>query len=236
MPPNLLDAAVLPFTFLLTLTAGLLLLNRKHLPASHFILLSGLGGLSLLMTRNIPLFVLACAPIVSELGSASLAKWKVWNGVEDRFTAFGRSAGQLISVLIVLFTCSYFLLRRYVEHRSLFEFNAQVFPVDALNWLDKNPQLGNMFNEFNWGGYILYKSWPQQRVFVDSQSDFYGEPLMREYDQVVRLSGSWEAILRKYDVRWIIVQREAPLGNALSASESWEILYRDQTATILSRK
>jgi hypothetical protein len=236
MRPHLLDAAVLPFTFLLTLTAGLLLLNRKNFPASHFFLLAGLGSLSLLMTRNIPLFALACAPIVSELSSASLAQRRVWNGVEARFVAFGRSAGQLIPVLIVLLTCSYFLYGRYVEHRSLFEFHPQVFPVDALKWLEKNPQPGNMFNEFNWGGYILYRSWPQQRVFVDSQSDFYGEPLMREYDQVVRVSGSWEAILKRHDVRWIIVQSQAPLVDALSASENWDIVYRDQTATILSHK
>lgn len=38
-----------------------------------------------------------------------------------------------------------------------------------------------MFNEFNRGGYLLYRLWPQQGVLLDSQTDFYGEAAVREY-------------------------------------------------------
>jgi hypothetical protein len=237
MPPDLADPAVLPFTFLLTLTIVLLLLNRKIVSASHFFLLAGLGYMSLLMARNIPLFAIVCAPILAELGSASLKRLKKWDNIETRFGAFGKqSLWTLIPLIVLLWAVGYFANRNFSQAQAVFQFNPQVFPVHALNWLENNPQTGNMFNEFNWGGYILYRSWPQQRVFLDSQSDFYGEPLIREYNQVVTLGTGWEEILNKYNVNWVIMPREAPLVTALSAGGDWEIPYQDSTATILVHK
>jgi hypothetical protein len=142
----------------------------------------------------------------------------------------------LIPLIVVLCAAGFLANGNFREPRAVFQFNQRVFPVHALDWLEGNPQPGNMFNEFNWGGYILYRSWPQQRVFLDSQSDFYGEPLMREYDRVVTLGIGWEEVLETYDVKWIIFRREAPLVKALSASDRWTIAYEDETAVILVRK
>lgn len=237
MPPNLMDPGVLPFTFLLGLTMILFLVNRKNISASHIFLLAGLGSLSLLMMRNIPLFVLACAPILSELVSAALTPQKTWENVEWRFGAFVKQPRwMLIPLIVLLCAVGYFTNRSFSEGRAAFQFNPQVFPVQAMNWLEDHPQMGNMFNEFNWGGYILYRSWPQQRVFLDSQSDFYGEPLMREYEQVITLGTGWEEILKKYAVKWIIMPRESSLVKALSAQDQWEIAYQDATAVILVHK
>jgi hypothetical protein len=211
MPPDLTNPAVLPFTFLAILTVVMFALNRKNLSASHFFLAAGLGGMSLLMARNIPLFALACAPILSELFTASLVGRRIWQDLEVRFEPFGNSSHwTLIPLIVVLCAAGFLANGNFREPRAVFQFNQRVFPVHALDWLEGNPQPGNMFNEFNWGGYILYRSWPQQRVFLDSQSDFYGEPLMREYDRVVTLGIGWEEVLETYDVKWIIFRRKPP--------------------------
>jgi hypothetical protein len=237
MPPDLAEPAVFPFTFLVILTITLFLMEKNNLAASHFFLLAGLGCLSLLMSRNIPLFALACIPILSELGSAALTRFNAWRIIEERFSVFGKpSAGSLVPVIVLLSITGYFANVNFSQHRSVFQFSPRVFPVQALDWLEDNPQDGNMFNEFNWGGYILYRSWPEQQVFLDSQSDFYGEPLMREYDQVITLEAGWEEILKKYDVRWAIVPGQTPLAEALSARDPWEAVYQDTTAVIFVRR
>lgn len=52
-----------------------------------------------------------------------------------------------------------------------------------------------MFNYFTWGGYLLYRQWPERRVFIDGQADFYGEAFTRKYGQVICAQEGWEAVL-----------------------------------------
>ena len=115
-------------------------------------------------------------------------------------------------------------------------FDLHFFPVEAVSWLETHPQSGHVFNEFDWGGYLLLKMWPEQQIFMDGHTHIYGEELTREYEQVITLSKGWEDILKKYDVKWIIMRSEAPLVKALSASGNWQIAYEDATSTILVHK
>ncbi|HMB21325.1 MAG TPA: hypothetical protein VKP08_00770 [Anaerolineales bacterium] len=236
MPPNLVSLAALPFTFLLALTGILFLVNRKVLPASYFFLMAGLGGMSLVMARNIPLFAVASAAILSELGGRALIKMDTWVKIEKRFAEFSRpSQWHIIPLIAVLCTAGYLGNRNFNEHRSAFNFSPQVFPVQALDWLEDNPQRGKMFNEFNWGGYILYRGWPRQLVFLDSQSDFYGEALMRDYEQIITARNDWEDLLEKYQVDWMIIPTHSPLARKVFENPGWETLYEDETAVIVRR-
>ena len=52
---------------------------------------------------------------------------------------------------------------------------------------DAKPGLkGRIFNDFIWGGYLL-KEWPEQKVFLDGQTDFYGEDLARQHMRIMAL-------------------------------------------------
>jgi len=93
-----------------------------------------------------------------------------------------------------------------------------------------------MFNEFNWGGYLLYRLGPRYDVFLDSQSDFYGESLIREYDQIMSAGGDWQGILQKYQVDWMIIPVNSPLANVITNNNNWKIVYNDNTAMIGIRK
>ena len=93
-----------------------------------------------------------------------------------------------------------------------------------------------MFNEFDWGGYLLLHLWPAQQIFMDGHTHIYGEELTREYEQVVTLSAGWENILTKYNVEWVIMRVNAPLIDALTSSGNWPTAYQDETAIILIHK
>ena len=236
MPPNLLSASMFPFTLLLGMTVILFLINYKTLSARHFFLLAGLGVASLSMARNIPLFAIACIPIVCELAKTSFIRLKTWGQIEERFSGFGRQSGWHILPFAVTFLAVLFFANQYLRNQQTsFHFNPQVFPVQAMNWLETHPQEGKMLNEFNWGGYILYRSWPQQRVFLDSQSDFYGEAFMKEYEQIMSAEGDWESLLGKYQVGWAVIPPGWPLTKEL-IKQGWKTAYQDQTAIILTRK
>jgi hypothetical protein len=235
MRPDLTDTSVLPFTFLLFLTILFYSLYRKNFKAHHFFLLTGLGIISLLMARNIPLFAIACSPILSEMGGRSLSRFKTWTQIEERYASLGITSRQSVySITAILLTLIYFIFIRFTNDQPVYTFDTRVFPVKAATYLETNPQNVKMFNEFNWGGYLLYRLWPEEQVFIDSQTDFYGEGLSREYVQVASLQLGWENILSKYDVEWVIMQPEQPLVGAL-LERDWVTLYQDSTAIILRK-
>ncbi len=112
------------------------------------------------------------------------------------------------------------------------QFTARAFPVSAVDFLEKNPPRGNMFNEYTWGGYLEYRLFPQQRVFVDGNNDFFGEALVREYLQVINARAGWENVLEKYNVAWVIVPPQRALANELARSDKWREIFRDENAVV----
>jgi hypothetical protein len=113
-------------------------------------------------------------------------------------------------------------------------FDPQFFPVQAVAWLNENPQQGNMFNEFDWGGYLLLKLSPHQQIFMDGHTHIYGEALTREYETVITQRDGWQAIIEKYDIQWAIVRDSSRITGSLREM-NWDVLYQDDTAIILHR-
>jgi hypothetical protein len=209
------------------------------------ILASGLGGrwrpheailfagwtlMSLYSARNIPLFAIITAPYIGDAIQAVIEKIQLLQRVDQSNSRVETNLrGMLWPFLAVVFL-TYTLS---TQPNSANQFDPNRFPVKAIDWLSANPQEGKMFNNFIWGGYLLYRKWPAQRVFIDGQTDFYGEALTREYTQVTTLAKGWESVLEKYDVSWVIVQSDRPLVKALQSELGWTVVYQDATATIL---
>ena len=119
----------------------------------------------------------------------------------------------------------------FVQHGNTFD--PAVFPVEAVNWLQGHPQKGEVFNYFPWGGYLLYREWPTTKVFIDGQTDFYGEALTRQYEQVLTLAEGWQDVLNQYHIEWVIMPSNSVLVKALSLDPAWCLVYQDNTAQIL---
>ena len=231
--PNFHNWSTWPF--LLMLGLSLLALGFKSKLQTHEALLLAIWTvLSLYSARNIPLFAIIAAPYVGWLVQSGIEKLprlsradQIINGVET----------SLRGIFYPIFAITLLAIgaMQQTQPNNPDQFSAKRFPVKAIDWLETNPQGGRMFNNFIWGGYILYRMWPQQLVFIDGQTDFYGEALTREYTQVMSLQDGWEEILEKYEVSWVIVQSDKPLVGALHEQLDWNIVYRDGTATILHK-
>jgi hypothetical protein len=116
------------------------------------------------------------------------------------------------------------------------KFSEDVFPVQAVDWLAEESLAGNGFNYFPWGGYLLYRLWPENLVFIDGQTDFYGEELTRQYEQVLTLQSGWQEVFNTYEIQWVIMPTESALSAYLADSANWETVYQDQTARVFCLK
>jgi hypothetical protein len=234
MPPDFLQPNAWPFLLLLILAVVLITFDKQR-DVSHVFLLLGFTMLGLLMARNIPLFALAAAPILAASARRTLERFKVWVRIEARLSEIEAELRGAFWPLVTTFAIVSMFAYRYQQSGwSVFQFNPRVFPVAAADWLAAHPQSGNMLNEFNWGGYLLFRLWPSQKVFLDSQTDFYGEEMIREYEQTVT-GKDWETTLDRYAVDWVIIQPNSGLAQRLRSTENWQILFEDDAAIVLRR-
>jgi len=99
--------------------------------------------------------------------------------------------------------------------------------------MSEQPSKKPIFNYFPWGGYLLYRNWPEQMVFIDGQTDFYGESLTRQYEKVITMSSGWQDVLEEYNVGRILMPSDSDLVAGLSGNSRWELVYQDETAAVL---
>lgn len=217
---------------MISLSILILGIKNHRPPASHSLLLAGWTIMGLYSARNIPLYAIIAAPILTETLIKSLPESR-WRMIETNLLKIERSIRGLLWPALSIGLA--ILILRTPPMRAYNTYDPSLYPVKAVNWLHENPQDGRIFNHFTWGGYLLYREWPDQLVFIDGQTDFYGEKLTREYEQIVRLSGNWNSVLEKYQITLAIIPTNSPLETALLQLGEWIIIYQDNTSTILKK-
>jgi hypothetical protein len=225
------------FLLLFVLSAVLMLFRHRQVAAANAVLLVGLAVMGLLVARNVPFFVIAAAPLCSLWLAGILRPSRVWWELEDRLDHIDRSLGGLVwSVTAVAVGCILLGFHRSQAGATLYSYSPRLFPVAAVSWLQRNPLQGHMFNDFNWGGYLLLRMWPAEPVFIDSQSDFYGESFIRQYSAILQGAPGWDQELAGYGVNWMIIPPSTSLAMKARARSSWRIAYEDPVAIILVRR
>jgi hypothetical protein len=114
---------------------------------------------------------------------------------------------------------------------------AEQFPREAVAFLrTSNPvQPGRLFAYYDWGGYAIWKLYPQYRVFVDGRSDLYGDKILKQCDSAVQLHKGWRAALDDWNVQTVLIPPNSALGQALLLDPGWKAPYHDSQASIFVR-
>ena len=234
LSPDFHSPATWPFLIMVLLSIGLSMSQPYSLPLSKCLLVMGWTALALTSTRNIPLYALVMTPILSELLAKAVSNLS-WESLEERLWAIQARIRLPVWALTgsLLLT---FLLLSNPDFRQRNQFDPTVFPVQATEWIRNNPPRGNMMNYFTWGGYLLYRLWPDYRVFIDGQTDFYGEELTRVYESILTLDKNWSAWLDYYQIQWVIFPSQSALIQALHRDPRWECPYQDETAVICHKR
>jgi hypothetical protein len=106
------------------------------------------------------------------------------------------------------------------------------FPVDAATWIAQEDPPGELYNPYDWGGYLIWRLFPERLVFIDGRADMYGDPFLLEYVDVASATPGWEDALASHDVCTALVEVDSPLSSAMSRSPDWGCAYLDETAAI----
>lgn len=245
LPPDFHDPSTWPFLLLSGLTVVSFGLQNRRGSAVEVFLTAAWLVMGLYSVRNVPLFVIVAVPWLAGLLSrwledagTRLAALKAWLNLEQRLAAVEtRLVGGLWpvgSALLVMLAFSAGIALDFEQTGNCY--NAKIFPVQAVDWMKSNSQEGEVLNYFPWGGYLLYQMWPEQQVFIDGQTDFYGESLTRQYEQVLTAAPDWEHVLDQYSVDYVLMPPEEAISQALWQRADWQVLYQDETAVLFGLK
>jgi hypothetical protein len=192
--------------------------------------------MALFSQRFVPLFCIVVAPIL-----ARNAQW-ILNQTKSRFVdVFQRKSNDMclmdasasgylwlvVGILIVTLAVA--------ANRIEYQFDESRKPVEAVNFLKKVSLRGNMFNDDEFGDYIIYSAYPQYKVFIDSRVDMYGVDHFKDYLTMVYFEPGWERIIEKYKINWMILSSDSILSRYLNERKDWKLIYSDKVANILLR-
>lgn len=111
------------------------------------------------------------------------------------------------------------------------------YPYAAVEYLKNNPVGERILNDYNWGGYLIWKL-PERKFFIDGRMDNFfvnGESFAKEQWRVVNLQPEWEAVLEKYQIDAVLLSPEWPVAQALRISPKWKLLFEDETTVLFEK-
>ena len=212
--------------FLLAAVLGTIALLRQKAygPA---LLAIGLLHISLYSARHLPTAAVLLLPLCVAALTKEAGGWPRLRPMLEyskRLCAIDRKVWGVIPVVLGLTLT--------VGSIGIAGFDPAVFPVRAADFLEKHTAGGRIFAKDQWGGYLIYRFSGRTKVFIDGRSDFYGQGLLETYGQVMEVKPGWDAVLKQYDVRFVLVPSDHALASALQLSSRWKRVYADSVADV----
>lgn len=112
------------------------------------------------------------------------------------------------------------------------------YPKQAVEYIKANPEKfqGNMFNEYNWGGYLIWQL-PEHKVFIDGRMPHLtigDRHIFKDFNDLEDLKNPKE-IIEKYHIDWFLIYSNRLLGSYLP-SEGFKKIYEDDLSAIFKKE
>jgi hypothetical protein len=211
-------------------------LSPRHLRPRELLLLSVTTYAALRSERHIPIYALIAIPILSAMVQAWMEERARAKSDDTKQTPTTAAKASFNAVLLTGFLAFLLVRVRYVTHHQP-EMEAKEFPAAAVAFISVHRPPAPILNHYNWGGYFIWKLYPDNRVYIDGRADLYGDAFMNDFAAVYYLKGdAWQSAFAKWGIQTVILPPDAPLVTALRALPSWETIYSDKQAIVLTRK
>jgi hypothetical protein len=184
--------------------------------------------------RHVPVFALIAIPILAEHATAILISRKPGLfGREDTSVQGGNAIVLricLIFVAVLLFGVHF---KKVTAQQPMAE--TRIYPKAAIEFLAGEHSLDRIFNCYDWGGYFIWRMYPERLVFIDGRADVYGDILFEEYFNTSNGQPNWRETLNKYQINAALIKPDSALASLLRVDPDWRKVYEDSQAVVFAR-
>jgi hypothetical protein len=182
---------------------------------------------SLDAARHIPIFVLVAIPVIAALPASARLQ-----GGKRRLTVPSRP---LFNAAVVILVAVFAFVKLGVVIRSQGAREGEIYPQAAVASLRSAGHVKRLFAYYDWGGYAIWKLYPDYQVFVDGRADLYGDALLSQLKTAIQLHTGWREVLDRWRVEAVLVPPGCALAQALLIDPQWQTAFSDSKALILRR-
>jgi hypothetical protein len=201
----------------------------------------GFTVLAIAMVRNIPLIVPAALVILTP----------VWASAADELAdAFPSRAVHRIGVGAVVLLVAVVAWLRLADRlgidvrapmRTGWGIDAQRVPVGAMSFVESQSLSGAVLNNFDSGGYLLYRLHPKQRAFIAGNTSMYPPSFLSYYRRAVSgatpdLSNVMSRFAPQLAVVDLASRAAMSLVQSLAHDEAWQLRYFDRGGAVFMRQ
>jgi hypothetical protein len=227
--------------------------HRRALPLRHLLVVLLAVYAGLYSSRNLPvssmLLVLIAGPILWE-SFVFLAEnpgcWTWVRGWVGRISSFSERMckqelqlrGHLWPVVTVLGALAICMQGGQLGSRQLIraQFDPLKLPVAAVGSLQRGPSAEPVFSSDAWGGYLIYRLYPERKVVLDDRHDLYGSGRIREYLILAQAEPGWEKVLEEWQIQTALLPARSTLANLLrELPQDWHPVYEDKVAVVFEK-
>ena len=115
-------------------------------------------------------------------------------------------------------------------------------PAAAVTFLENEFRGGQLtgntvFSTDAWGGYLIYRLYPEPKVVVDDRHDLYGSGRIRQYLILTQGEPGWQEVLKDWQIRTVLLPTDSTLANLLrELPQDWQMAYGDKVGAVFERR
>lgn len=121
--------------------------------------------------------------------------------------------------------------------------NRHLLPEGAVRFIESNSIRGPLFNHPAQGGWLIWKLWPREKVFMDGRSEVYRGDPERDFLVIMRGESNWKKLIEeKYRFRGALLWYREPLAElpkrlyaALTKELEFVLVHWDDAGVLLLR-
>jgi hypothetical protein len=182
-----------------------------------------------------PFFALVAVPLVARHATSwVLAQpWGKWFARAEKYER-GAQAALHVALIIALVALNAVMLGRVISRQP--EKERELFPAEAVAYMRANRLPDPVFNRYDWGGYLIWRLYPDYRVYIDGRADVYGDAFLEEYVKTVSGQYGWKAPFDRFGIRTVIIGAKGPLASLLREDKSWKNVFEDSRAIVFVKE
>jgi len=79
----------------------------------------------------------------------------------------------------------------------------------AVHYIETHAVPARGFDSYNWGGFLIWKWYPDRLVFVDGRPDMYGDSFMDQYVRAYDGTSSWRSLFAANRLCYALVEPDS---------------------------
>jgi len=229
--PNFHGLAQRCFLILLLVSLAILIVRGRALRVSAILVVLFAVYAGLYASRNIPISSILLVMIAGPLFPAAPFLRDVFGRMR---TTESSMKGHLWPILFVLITLGIVFNRGRVGSNQWMDaqFGLNRMPVEAVNFLETEHTNGPILSPDYWGGYLIYRLAPKERVVLDDRHDFYGADFLQSYLKMLHVEDGWDAFLHETNPACVLLPRGSALANMMGKTAGWRSSYADSVSIV----